>query len=469
MSKEGKGTKMKKISLQLEKEIVEVNLPDDTEILSIAPPKSLDDPALSIQRALINSIGSPDLDQIIEQKLIKNPQAKAVIVISDNTRPVPYKGKAGILWPIIERLLVANISYDRILILVATGTHRPLTEGELKEMLDPRVFDHNISIKNHHCRDKNNLVYLGKTSRGSAVHINRDYMEADIKILTGLVETHFMAGASGGRKSICPGLIGEESIYVFHGAPMLASPKATDLRIDGNPCHQEALEVARKAGADYILNVTLDQDFMLTGVFAGDLEEAHKQAVKQIKKYVTIPLDKEYDIVVTHAGFVGINHYQTAKAAVIAIPALKPHGKLIMVANNNDKDLIGSEKYKAVLHLLKIIGAKQFNHLILSPDWTFIPDQWQVQMWTRFFSKTPPENFVYYSPRLSFNDYKMIPAVDGNMFLPESERYKDNSKNAAQVIEKAVEAAMVELKSTGQEKISIAYLADGPYGVPVKN
>ena len=460
---------MKRISIKLGKEMVEVNLPDNTEILSTNQPKPLSNPAFFIQKALIDSISSPGIDQIIEQKLKKNPQAKAVIVISDNTRPVPYKGKAGILWPIIEKLLAKNISNNRILILIATGTHRPLSEKELKEMLDPRVFDYRIPIKNHNCRDKSNLAYLGKTSHGSSVYINRDYMKAGIKILTGLVETHFMVGASGGRKSICPGLIGEESIYIFHGALMLASPKANDLIINDNPCHQEALELAKKAGADYILNVTLDQDFKLTGVFAGDLEEAHEQAVKQIIKYVTIPLDKEYDIVVTHAGFVGINQYQTAKAAVVAIPALRPNGKLIMIANNNDKDLIGSEKYKAVLHLLKIIGAKQFNHLILSPDWTFIPDQWQAQMWCRLFDKIPQDNFIYYSPRLSFNNYKIIPGVDGNIFLPRSERYRGNFKNAAQVIEKAVEAAICELKSAGQEKIRIAYLVDGPYGVPVKS
>ena len=459
---------MKRISIQLGKEVAEINLPDDTEILSIAPPAQLSNPTFSIQKALEGSIGCPGLDQIIEQKLKINPQAKAVIVISDNTRPVPCKGKAGILWPIIEKLLAKNISRDRILILVATGTHRPLIDEELREMLDPRVFDYRIPIKNHHCRDKNNLVYLGETSRGSTVHINRDYMEADIKILTGLVETHFMAGASGGRKSICPGLIGEESIYIFHGAPMLASPKATDLMIDGNPCHQEALEVAKKAGADYILNVTLDQDFKLTGVFAGELEEAHKQAVKQIKKYVTIPLDKEYDIVITHAGFVGINHYQAAKAAVVAIPALKPDGKLIMIANNNDKDLIGSEKYKAVLHLLKIIGAKQFNHLILSPDWTFIPDQWQVQMWTRLFNKISQKNFIYYSPRLSFNDYKILPGIDGNIFLPVNKRYKGTLKDAAQMIENAMNEIDKEFKVKGKKEFSIAFLSDGPYGVPVK-
>ena len=120
-----------------------------------------------------------------------------------------------------------------------------------------------------------------------------------------------------------------------------------------------------------------------------------------------------------------------------------------MIANNNDKDLIGSEKYRAVLHLLKIIGAKQFNRLILSSVWTFIPDQWQVQMWTRLFSKIPPENFIYYSPRLSFDDYKIIPGIDGNIFLPRSERYKGNFKNAAQVMEKAVEISVDELKRAG--------------------
>jgi len=459
---------MKRVSIKLGKKLIEVNLPDNTEILSTEQPKPLSNPAFFIQKALKDSISSPSLDQIIEQKLKKNPQAKTVIVISDNTRPVPYKGKAGILWPIIEKLLAKNISNEHILILVATGTHRPLSEKELREMLDPRVFDYKIPIKNHDCRDKNNLVYLDKTSRGSSIYINRDYIEADIKILTGLVETHFMAGASGGRKSICPGLIGEESIYIFHGAPMLASPKASDLMIDGNPCHQEALEIAKKAGADYIINVTLDQDFKLTGVFAGDLEEAHKQAVKQIKKYVTIPLEKEYDIVITHAGFVGINQYQTAKAAVVAIPALKPNGKLIMIANNNDKDLIGSEKYKAVLHLLKIIGAKKFTRLILSPDWTFIPDQWQVQMWTRLFSKIPPENFIYYSPRLSFNDYKIIPGVDGNIFLPTNKRYKGTLKDISQIIESAINKIDNEFKLKGKRRFNISFLSDGPYGIPIK-
>jgi len=139
-----------------------------------------------------------------------------------------------------------------------------------------------------------------------------------------------------------------------------------------------------------------------------------------------------------------------------------------MVANNNDIDLIGSEKYKAVLHLLKIIGAKQFNHLLLSHDWTFIHDQWQVQMWGRLFSKIPPENFIYYSPRLSFNGYKIIPGIDGNMFLPANKRYKGTLKGISQIIESATDKIDKEFKVKGKKEFSIAFLSHGPYGVPMK-
>jgi len=140
---------MKRISIKLWKETAKVNLPDNTEILSTKQPKPLSNPSFFIQKALVDSISSLSLDQIIEQKLQKNPEAKAVVVISDNTRPVPYKGESGILWPILEKLLTHNIPEERILILAATGTHRPLTEKELREMLDPRVFDYKIPIKNH--------------------------------------------------------------------------------------------------------------------------------------------------------------------------------------------------------------------------------------------------------------------------------------------------------------------------------
>jgi transcriptional regulator with XRE-family HTH domain len=263
---------------------------------------------LEAREALENSINSPG-----REKLKTEPDFRTVIVVSDNTRPVPYRGESGILWPVVERLLRQGIAPQQIAILVATGTHRAMTEAELKQMLEPAIFELGIAVFNHNCHDESNLAYLGETKRGSRIWINRRYMEADLKILTGLVESHFMAGVSGGRKSVCPGLIGEASTYVFHGAPMLASSAARDLNLEGNPCHEEALEVAKRAGADYIINVTLDHRFQLTGVFAGELEAAHLKAAERVKAYAAIAVHREYDIVITHAGFVGINHYQAGR------------------------------------------------------------------------------------------------------------------------------------------------------------
>jgi nickel-dependent lactate racemase len=457
---------MKKIPIELGRGKISLSLPDQTDILSMPGPKPLSNPRKAIQEALHNSIGSAGLDEVIEAKLKLQPDLNVVIVISDNTRPVPYQGEAGILWPVIEKLLAHRISRERIRIIVATGTHRALLEPEIKAMLDSRVFDAGISIVNHQCADREQLAYLGETRRGGRIYINREYREAGLKILTGLVESHFMAGFSGGRKSVYPGLTGAESAHTLHGALVLASPRACDMILEGNPCHEEALEAAQKAGADYIVNVTLDHRFRITGVFAGDLEKAHQQAVERLKQDVGIKVDREYDLVITHAGFVGVNHYQAAKAGVTAARILKPDGTLIMAADNRDPDPVGSPRYRTVLHLLKLIGAENFNRLILSGDWTFIPEQWQVQMWTRLFAKIPMDNFIYYSPQLTEDDYKYLPGIDGNLFLPAGERYQDGLHLISRVVEQAIQQR-IDLQ-TNPKDFAIACLADGPYGIPIR-
>lgn len=459
---------MKTGIIRFGEQLLEVRLPQTTDIFATVPPPPLKNPAAAIEAALTNSIASPSLAELIKSKLAANNRARAVVVVSDNTRPVPYRGESGILWPILAKLLRNGFSKDRILILVATGTHRSLTENELRAMLDPQIFEIDIPIINHDCNDYANLVYLGQTDRGSRIYVNRYYVQADLKILTGLVESHFMAGVSGGRKSVCPGLIGEEGTYVFHGATMLASERACDLVIDGNPCHEEALEFARKAGVDYIVNVTLDQDFNLTGIFAGDLEKAHQKAVERLWEYVALPFEEEYDLVITHAGFVGINHYQAAKAGVVASRLIKTGGRLIMAANNTDSNPIGSLRYQTTLQLLKLIGIEAFNRLILSPDWTFIPEQWQVQMWGKLYAKIAPEDFIYFSPGLEPADYAFLPSVDGNRFLNEAMQYSDNLLNIPLMIENAWRETVAEFESRGNVRPRVAFLADGPYGIPVK-
>jgi lactate racemase len=214
---------VKKVRLPLGEGEIFLRLPDAADVYSMSAPDPLARPADEILRALASPIGSPPLRAIAEaKKAAAGGAATAVVVISDNTRPVPYRGESGLLRPILETLLAAGYEAGGITVIVATGTHRAMRQDELRAMIDPWVFEQGVAVVNHDCHDDANLVRLGMTARGSEVFVNRRYMEAGLRILTGLVESHFMAGVSGGRKSICPGLVGERSTYIFHGAAMMA-------------------------------------------------------------------------------------------------------------------------------------------------------------------------------------------------------------------------------------------------------
>ncbi|GHB95076.1 nickel-dependent lactate racemase [Cerasicoccus arenae] len=444
---------------------IELTFPNEVDILTMGTPVALENPIQCVQEALNDSIGSPGLDEIIKHKLLLNADPSAVIVISDNTRPVPYTGESGILWPIVERLLQHKVRAEEIIVLVATGMHRGLTDAEITNMIDARVLAAGVKVINHDCQEDEWLTHLGQTERGSEIYINQRYLGADIKILTGLVESHFMAGASGGRKSICPGLIGEASTFVFHGAPMMAHPNTTDLLLDGNPCHEESFEVASKAGADYIVNVTLDHQFRLTGVFAGNLKDAHEAAVEHLKTYTAVACEGEYDVVMTHAGFVGINHYQAAKSGTVAARIVKPGGHVLMVADNTDTDPVGSLAYRTVLQILTLSGAEAVERILLSPDWTFIPEQWQVQMWTRLFKKIPLHHFHYYSPQFGEAEYRLA-AGSRLTALAGVDAASEPESLIPELFARSLEKLQAE--HVGPDPLRVAYLKDGPYGIPLR-
>lgn len=454
---------MQRMQLSFADELLELELPDSVEVLGMSAPRTLPDPAAAVERALDVPVGTPPLRELARRLLADRPEARAVVVISDNTRPVPYSGEQGILWPVVRRLREAGFPPERIRILVAAGTHRPLGEAELRRMLDPRVFELGLQILNHRAEQRDLLVHLGRTSQGEEVYINRHYMEADLRILTGLVESHFLAGASGGRKSICPGLIGEQSTYRFHSAQMLDHPAARDLNLAGNPCHEEALEVARLAGADFIVNVTLDPRFRLTGVFAGELEQAHLRAFEHLCSYAAVPFRAPYDLVITHAGFVGINHYQSVKAGLAALPAVGEGGRMLILAANTDVDPVGSARYRSVLTLLTLIGVERFRRLIFSPDWSFIPEQWEVQAWARILDRLGPEGLIYYSPHLASADAAILPGVDGNRYLPPELRHKREPGSLGRGVQAVVRGVLESVRSP-----RIAFLSDGPYGILVR-
>jgi len=451
-----------KVQNPLGKEFKEINIPDNAFIAHMKDPEIINNPKEAIMESLIHPIASEGLDKMAQKKKAGKKDATAVIVVSDNTRPVPYKGDSGILLPIVKILMDAGFKASEITVLVATGMHRAMSDGELRDMIDPAVYGLGIKVVNHEPKNLDRLVSVGKTKRGTNAMIDTIYVGADLKIATGLVESHFMAGASGGRKSICPGVIGEESTFIFHGPELMGSPDSRDLKIDGNPVHDESLAVAKLAGVDFICNVTLDHAFRITGVFSGDLEKAHEKAVAKIKETVEVPVPAKADIVITHAGFVGINHYQVAKCGVASLGALKDGGYLISIANCTDKGhVIGSVNYRVTLALLKLVGPEKFIKFLKSPDWVFLPEQWQVQMWARVFRVIEDSHFYFYAPQIGSIWSDMIPGKDV--------RSLGKIDDSAFDYDRAIELAIEDIeKRTGKDRkdLSVVYIQEGPYEVP---
>jgi len=452
---------MKEVLFDLGRARISLFVPETADVYRMGKPSPLQDPQEKIRLALRRPIQAPPLAEVVRRKLRSNPGARAVVVISDATRPVPYSGDSGILYPLLEEMLGAGLPPDRILLLVATGTHRAMDEGELKAVLDPRVLALGIRLINHDSRNLEEMVSLDLPGSDGPLLVNRFFMESDIKILTGLVESHFMAGVSGGRKSICPGLVSETSTHALHSGPILQSPRARDLILEGNPVHEASLRVARAAGCDFIVNVTLDADYRLTGVFAGDLEKAHLEAYRKLMSYAAIPVAGEYDMVISHAGYVGVNHYQAAKGALVCVPLLKHGGLCILAAHHPDKDPVGGNHYQDMLKLLVKEGASGFISTILDPSWSFVPEQWEVQMWTRLFEKTEPENLLYCSLDIPPDSFAGLPATDARSLVKAPQDLQD-------LVNKTIRWALGNLKRKPGGAPSVAVLPDGPYGIPVK-
>jgi len=443
----------KTIALQFGSGHIEVDVPGNCDILSAGKVATLPDPAAAVRDCLRDPIGTAPLPELARGC------DNAVVVVSDNTRPVPYSGPNGILAPIIETLRANSVS--DITILAGCGTHRPMAEPELRDMLGDSAFQDGVEVINHVSTDEAMLRSIGRTDRTPDVKVNRHYLDAQLKIATGLVEPHFMAGFSGGRKAICPGVCGRSVTYGLHSASILNEERATNLVLDGNPCHEEALRIARMAGVDFIVNVTIDNDKQITGVFAGELEQAHLAAVEHLRSYATIPVCKRYDVVIIAAGDVGVNHYQCVKAVFEASRVARPEGKVILLGNLTDPDPVGNPNYKDMLRLAIRLGAAGYLERILAPDWTFVPDQWEVQMWAKAYRRLAgPKEIYICAPQLEDCPQDSLPETNvavQNKRLPG----ESNVDFARRILQETIDRV-----TRGAAKKEILVLPDGPYAVP---
>ena len=347
---------------------LQVELPDDRLVhpLAYKQAEPLADPPRALAERLAHPTGTAPLAELARGR------RNACILICDITRPVPNE---LILTPVLAQLEAAGIPRDAITILIATGLHRPNEGDELIEIVGRQIYE-NYRIENHHGKALDEHVYLGDSPRGVPIWIDRRYVEADLKIAVGLIEPHLMAGFSGGRKLICPGIAALETVKVWHGPEILEHPNADCGILAGNPVHEENTWIGRRAGCDFIVNVVIDAQRRPLCFVAGDMEQAFEEGVAFVRKVAIDTTPEPVDIVVTcSAGYpLDTTFYQSVKGMTGALPIVKQGGTIILAASLSEG--IGSPEFEQLFDEHPSLEA--FVERILGKDY-FRMDQWQLQ------------------------------------------------------------------------------------------
>jgi nickel-dependent lactate racemase len=346
-----------------------VTLPDERMIappLAIQEAPPLPDPTATLEAALKSPIGTKPLAELARGK------KSACVVVCDITRPVP---NAMILPPVLRTLEESGIPRSGITILVATGLHRPNEGDELVELVGEFVAK-NYRCVNHHGKERDEHEYLGTTPAGVPAWIDKRYTQAELKITTGLIEPHLMAGYSGGRKLICPGIAGLDTVSVWHGPRFLEHPKADCGSVEGNPVHEENTRIALMAGCDFIVNVCIDGQRRVTGLWAGDMVRAWEQGVAFCKTVVGAAVPKPVDVVVTScAGYpLDTTWYQAVKGLTGALPIVRKGGTIVLAASLTEG--LGSHEFRTMLDDYE----KHDRYSKPSPSDTCEMDEWQLVM-----------------------------------------------------------------------------------------
>lgn len=357
-----------RVTLDYGRNGLSVELPENRVVgpLAIKQAIPLDDPTAAVEQVLAEPTGTKPLIDLATGR------ESACILVSDITRPVPNE---LILKPLLRTIEWAGVRRDRITLLIATGLHRPNLGDELMEMLGSEIVER-YRIENHHGTVKEEHAYLGETPRGVPVWLDRRYLEADLKITTGLIEPHLMAGYSGGRKLICPGIAHLDTVRVWHGPDFLEHPKADCGILDGNPVHEENTRIAKMAGCDFIVNVSMDSERRVTKVVGGDMEQAFLEGVRFVEGIVKVPVAEPVDIVVTSsAGYpLDTTFYQAVKGLTGALPIVKQGGTIILAASMCEG--IGSPEFRRIFK--ENASLESFHRRILGKDY-FVMDQWQIE------------------------------------------------------------------------------------------
>jgi nickel-dependent lactate racemase len=424
----------KKIELLYGRQQLSFSLPEGAQptVIRKKPLPRLIDSARAVREALDHPIAAKPLAELARGR------QSACILICDITRPVPNK---LFLRPMIEELLHAGVPAAQIVVLVATGLHRPNEGAELEELVgDPWVLK-TVRVENHFARNDEDHVDLGRTAvRNTPVKIDRRFVGADLRIVTGLIEPHFMAGWSGGRKVIAPGVAHHETIRTFHSARFMEDPAAIQCNLKGNPLHEEQIEIARMIGEVYALNTVIDEDRNLIYVNFGEVESSHLRAVEFITAATAIGVPRRFHTVVTSsAGYpLDKTYYQTVKGMVTPMDIMEPGGTLIIASECSEG--LGSKEFRRSQEKLAEIGPERFLAMLQGKTLADV-DEWETEMQLKPMRLG---RIKFYTTGLSEED-RRITCVD--------------------LIDSVEEAVRQSIEEHGDA--AVAVIPEGPYVVPV--
>lgn len=420
-----------KITLAYGRSGLPIEVPDDRllKVLAMKPEPPLADARAAVAEAIARPLAGPPLAELARGR------KSACILICDITRPAP---NAVTLPPLLATLTAAGIAKKDIVILVATGLHRGNTPEELLIMVGPEVMAGGWRIENHDAKDKAAHTYLGTTDRGVPMWIDSRFVDADVRIGTGYIEPHLMAGFSGGRKLVAPGVAAAETIQHIHSPKFMEHPSCREGVIEGNILHDEITGIAYKAGLQFVCNSALDEPRRVTGIFAGDPDAAFRAGAAFVSRQVTDTVPEPADVVITSAGGfpLDLTYYQTVKGMTAAVPILKEGGTLLIASECAEG--LGSHEFARLATTVKDI-----------PAWTrtltdfskFVYDQWQLE--------------------------KMAPVVErGEVVLCSPKLPADTAAQLPHAVEPTVEAALAKALAKHGPKARVAVVPKGPYIMP---
>jgi len=328
----------------------------------------LADERSAVLAALDAPIGAPALREW------PKPGGRIAIAFTDITRATP--NDRLIPW-LLEYLHRHGVGRGQVLLVNQLGTHRPNTREELRRILTREVVE-NYEVINHEPENPLALKQFGTTQSGAPALVNRRFAEADVRIVTGFIEPHLFAGFSGGVKGIVPGLGGLQTVMHNHGFRNLSDPSATYGITDGNPLWEELREIALRVGPTFLLNVALNNERKITGVFAGDIVQAHRVGCEFVRDSAMQAVEAPYDVVITtNSGYpLDQNLYQSVKGMSAAARIVKDGGTIILAAECREGLPTGSACEKLLRSAPSL--AELLEQLARAPE--PLPDQWQVQV-----------------------------------------------------------------------------------------